>query len=285
MADHGYGVRSMVAPLRRALVVTPTTEGDFAAAGWREPEPGALLAEHATFVDLLERLGVEVVRVQAPPGLVDAVYAYDSVFVGGSGAVVLRAAKPARAGEADWLAPLVEAAGVPVVGRLEEPATADGGDLMWLEDGVLAMGRGHRTNAQGHLQLATLRRDEGVRMRHRYDLPWYLGPDAVLHLMSVVSLVSQRLAVVHRPIAPVGLLERLTEQGVTLVDVDAEEFATQGGNVLAVRPGVVVLPAGNPRVQAALEAHDVEVHTYVATELNKGDGGPTCLTRPLWRAT
>ena len=284
MTEHGFGVRSMVAPLRRALVVTPTTAGDFAAAGWRAPDGPALLAEHATFCDLLERLGVELVRVQAPPGLVDAVYAYDSVFVAGSGAVVLRAAKPARAAEAAWLAPLVEAAGVPVLGALEEPATADGGDLMWLEDGVLALGRGHRTNAHGHVQVADLLRDDGVRLRHRFDLPWYLGPDAVLHLMSVVSLVSDRVAVVHRPLAPVGLVERLLERGVTLVDVDEAEFGTQGGNVLAVRPGVAVLPAGNPRVQAALEALDVEVHTYVATELNKGDGGPTCLTRPLWRA-
>ena len=274
----------MIAPLRRALVVTPATEGDFAAAGWREPDPVGLLAEHATFCDLLERLGVELVRVQAPAGLVDAVYAYDSVFVAGSGALVLRAAKPARQAEAAWLAPLVEAAGVPLLGALAEPATADGGDLMWLEDGVLALGRGHRTNAHAHVQVADLLRGEGVRMRHRFDLPWHLGPDAVLHLMSVVSLVSERVAVVHRPLAPVGLVERLLERGTTLVDVDAEEFATQGGNVLAVRPGVVVLPAGNPRVQAALEGLDVEVHTYACTELNKGDGGPTCLTRPLWRA-
>ena len=36
--------------------------------------------------------------------------------------------------------------------------------------------------------------------------------------------------------------------------------------------------------QAALEGAGIEVHTYAASEINKGDGGPTCLTRPVLRA-
>jgi N-dimethylarginine dimethylaminohydrolase len=278
-----FGVRSAVAPLRRALVATPTVEGDFAAAGWRPPDPDRLLAEHAAFVDLLVGLGVDVVPVAAPAGLVDATYVFDPVFVARHGALVLRAAKPARAGDAQWLAPLVEAAGVPVVAALTEPATADGGDLLWLDDTTLAMARGHRTNAAAHAQVATALARDGVRVE-RYDLPWHLGPEAVLHLMSVVSPVREDLAVVHRPLAPVALLDTLAERGVQIIDVDAHEFETQGCNVLAVRPGVAVLPAGNPRVRRALESAGVEVHCFQANELNKGDGGPTCLTRPLLRA-
>ena len=41
---------------------------------------------------------------------------------------------------------------------------------------------------------------------------------------------------------------------------------------------------GNPRTRRALEAVGVEVHVYAASELNKGDGGPTCLTRPILRS-
>jgi arginine deiminase len=53
--------------------------------------------------------------------------------------------------------------------------------------------------------------------------------------------------------------------------------------VLAIRPGVVVVVDGNPKTRRALEAVGVEVHVYAASELSKGDGGPTCLTRPLLR--
>ncbi len=277
-----FGVRSSVAPLRRVLVATPTLVGDFAAAGWRTPDGDALLAEHAAFADLLEGLGVEVVRAQAPDGLVDGCFTYDSAFVVPSGVVLLRAAKPARRGEAAWLEPVLADAGVPVAGRLEAPATADGGDMFWLDEQTLAVGRGYRTNAAAHERLSALLAADGVRVE-RFDLPHFLGPAHVLHLMSVCSPVAEDLAVVHPPIAPVPLLEALAERGVRTLEVHPDEFDTQGGNVLADRPGVVVMPAGNPVTQGRLEAAGVEVHTYAATQLNKGDGGPTCLTRPLLR--
>jgi arginine deiminase len=52
-----------------------------------------------------------------------------------------------------------------------------------------------------------------------------------------------------------------------------------------VRPGVLVLAAGNPATHRALEAAGCEVHTYPATEIGiNGSGGPTCMTRPILRA-
>jgi N-dimethylarginine dimethylaminohydrolase len=278
-----FGVRSMVAPLRRVLVVRPTAVGDFGSAGWRPPETGLLAGEHEEFCALLAGLGVEVTVAEAPQGLVDACFAYDSVFVVGSGAIALRMAKPARQGEPDFLAPEVERAGVPLIGRLTAPATADGGDMCWLDESTLAVGRGYRTNAAAHEQLAALLAAEGVTVA-RADLSHHKGAAHVMHLMSVVSPVTEDLAVVFEPLAPVPLLEMLAERGYRTVGCDPDEFETQGCNVLAVRPGVVVMTDENPVTRRALETAGVEVHTYRATEINKGDGGPTCLTRPLLRA-
>jgi len=281
-ASSTFGVRSMVAPLRRVLVVRPTPVGDFDAAGWRAPETSRLAGEHEEFCALLAGLGVEVTVAEAPEGLVDACFAYDSVFVVGSGAIALRMAKPARRGEPDFLAPEVERAGVPLIGRLTAPATADGGDMCWLDESTLAVGRGYRTNAAAHEQLAGLLAADGVTVA-RADLPHHRGAAHVMHLMSVVSPVSDDLAVVFEPLAPVPLLELLAERGYRTVACDPDEFDTQGCNVLAVRPGVVVMTDENPVTRRSLEAAGVEVHTYEATEINKGDGGPTCLTRPLLR--
>jgi len=48
--------------------------------------------------------------------------------------------------------------------------------------------------------------------------------------------------------------------------------------------GVVVVVDGNPKARRAMEAAGVEVHAYDGSEISlKGDGGPTCLTRPIWR--
>jgi dimethylargininase len=282
-ASGGFGVRSMVAPLRRVLVVRPTAHGDFAAAGWRAPDASRLVGEHEAFCALLAGLGVEVLLAQAPDGLVDACFAYDSVFVVGSGAIALRMAKPARQGEPDFLAGEVERAGVPLLGRLAAPATADGGDMCWLDESTLAVGRSYRTNAAAHEQLTELLRAEGATVA-RADLPHHRGAAHVLHLMSVVSPVADDLAVIFPPLAPVPLLEMLAERGYRTVACDPDEFDSQGCNVLAVRPGVVVMTADNPVTRRALEKVGVEVHTYEATEINKGDGGPTCLTRPLRRS-
>jgi N-dimethylarginine dimethylaminohydrolase len=277
-----FGVRSMTAPLRRVLVSSPALEGDFAAAGWRDPDRALLERQHEAFCELLDDLGCEVVVAPAPEGLVDAVFPYDPVFVTGAGSIVLQMAKPQRHGEPERLAAACEMAGVPIAGRLSGAARADGGDLFWLDDRTLAAGRGYRTNAEAHRQLAELLAREGATLE-RCDLPHDRGAGHVLHLLSVVSPVADNLAVVFEPLAPVSLLELLDERSIRRVPIDADEYETIGCNVLAVRPGVVVVADGNPNTRRALEAVGVEVHEYAASELSKGDGGPTCLTRPLFR--
>ena len=194
----------------------PTTTGDFAGAGWRTPDGDALLREHAAFVAVLDGLGVEVVVADAPEGMVDACFAYDPVFVTGAGAIELRMVKPARRDEPAFLAAEVEKAGVPVIGRLTGAATADGGDMCWLDETTLAVGRSYRTNAAAHDQLAEILGREGVTVE-RADLPHHLGAGHVMHLMSVVSPVAPDLAVVFEPLAPVPLLELLAERGYRTV--------------------------------------------------------------------
>jgi dimethylargininase len=274
----------MVAPLQRVLVVRPTTSGDFAGAGWRAPDTASLLRQHEELAALLGDLGVEVVVAEAPEGLVDACFAYDPVFVSGEGAIELQMAKPARRAEPAFLAAEVAKAGVPVVARLTGAATADGGDMCWLDATTLAVGRSYRTNAAAHGQLRDILGREGVTLE-RADLPHHRGAAHVMHLMSVVSPVAADLAVVFEPLAPVPLLELLAERGYRTVACDPDEFDLQGCNVLAVRPGVVVMADSAPRTRLALERVGVDVTTYAASETNKGDGGPTCLTRPLLRTS
>jgi N-dimethylarginine dimethylaminohydrolase len=155
--------------------------------------------------------------------------------------------------------------------------------MCWLDPDTLAVGRSYRTNAAAHEQLAELLEEEGVTVE-RADLPHHRGAEHVMHLMSVLSPVAEDLAVVFSPLAPVPLLELLAERGYRTVECHPDEFESQGCNILAVRPGVVVMTSDNRRTRRALEAEGVEVHTYDATEINKGDGGPTCLTRPLLRS-
>jgi N-dimethylarginine dimethylaminohydrolase len=115
-------------------------------------------------------------------------------------------------------------------------------------------------------------------------MPHYKGPGDVFHLMSVLSPIDKDLALVYPPLAPVALMELLAERGITTVAVPDEEFESMGCNVLAISPRRCIMVEGNPQTRRRLEAAGATVHEIGATEIcRKGDGGPTCLTRPLSR--
>ena len=279
-----FGVRSMVAPLRRVLLRRPASSGDFAAADWRTPDPDLLVRQHDRLCELLADLGCAVEVAQAADGMVDATYVRDPGMVTGRGAVLFQMCKPARADEPPLLGTALEAVGVPVVAELAGPAMADGGDIIWLDEQTMLVGRSYRTNAAGVHQLSEVMAAEDVVVRSA-DLPHDRGPGHVLHLMSVISPVASDLAVVYPPLAPVPLMEELAARSIRVIAVPADEYETMACNVLAVRPGVVVMLDGNPQTRAALTAAGCEVHVYDGSEISiKGDGGPTCLTVPILRA-
>ena len=280
-----YGAQSMTAPLHEVVVKRP---GAAFGAAYDNPAHGFLhpvdLAEaqrqHDAFCQVLADLGVRVHQLDAETGSPDLTYTFDSALVTDRGVIGLRSGKPTRQGEA---APMLEwAAGrdIPVLGRLDDGETADGGDTFWLRPDVFCIGRSLRTNMAGAARLTELVGGDV----HVFDVPYANGPAECLHLLSVISPIADDLAVVFMPQLPAGLYELLAERCVALVPVPEEEILSQGCNILAVRPGVVVMVEGNPATQRALLDRGCEVHTFPGTEVCiNGSGGPTCITRPILR--
>jgi N-dimethylarginine dimethylaminohydrolase len=274
----------MTRPLRRVLVRPPAPSAlrYWREYGWRdEPDAAGIAAEHEAFRDVIAAAGVEVVVAEPDPANPDAIYVYDPALVTPRGAVVLRPGKEGRRSEAALVARDLEATGVPVLGRIEAPGELEGGDTLWLDERTLAVGLGYRTNEAGTEQLAAALPDVDVLA---YDLPYWRGRGEILHLMSLVSPLDADLALVYLPLLPVRLVELMRERGIAFVEVPDEEFESMGCNVLALGPRLALALEGNPETRRRLEAAGVEVRTYRGEELSrKGDGGPTCLTRPLVR--
>jgi dimethylargininase len=281
----GYGARSMTATLRRVLVrpPQPADAERWQEYGWRaEPDVAAAAAEHKALREILERAGAEVIVAEGQRGNPDAIYAYDPLLVGEGGAVLLRPGKDGRLREPSALEADLARAGVPVVAKIRRPGTIDGGDTLWLDRKTLLVGRGYRTNAEGVEQLAQAFADAKVLS---YDLPHWNGRAEVMHLMSLISPLDDDLALVYPRLAPVRLIELLNERGIEIVEVPDEEFETMGPNVLALGPRRALALEGNDETRRRMEAAGVEVVTYKGDEISrKGDGGPTCLTRPILRA-
>ncbi len=281
----GYGAQSMTAPLRDVLVKRP---GQAFGRAFDDPAHGFLHAvdlevarrEHEAFVEVLAKLGPTVHVLDEELDDPDLVYTFDPLLVTDRGAIPLRPGKPNRAGEPAVLERWMSAAGIPTLGRIEPSGTVEGGDTFWLRPDLFCVGRTLRSNSSGLAQLAEL---VGGDIR-TFDVPYWKGAGELIHLLSVISPVADDLAVVYLPLLPVGLWELLQDLGVRLIEVPDEEFTTLGCNVLAVRPGVVILAEGNPVTSAALAAAGCEVHTYPAIEIGiNGSGGPTCMTRPILR--
>jgi dimethylargininase len=282
--ERSYGCQSMTAKLRSVLLRNPDEAScarwrDF---GWRsEPDFASLVGELEGLAGLLESVGAEVVFGEPVAGDLDAIYTFDPMIVSERGAIVLRPGKELRRPEMPASVDDMERLGIPVVATLEAPATAEGGDLLWLDEQTLLAGRGYRTNAAGVEALRAAL--PGVDVVE-FDLPHFHGPGEVMHLLSLINLVAPDLAAVYLRLAPVRLVELLHERGVRIIDVPDEEFESMGPNVLAVEPGVVIALARNRETQRRLEKLGVDVRTYEGIELSKGDGGPGCLTRPLLRS-
>jgi dimethylargininase len=280
-----YGGQTMTATLRRVLVRAPRAEDRVAwrAYGWRA-EPDAVKAgeEHEAFRAVLEGVGAEVVPGQTPIGLCpDQIYVHDPALVCDRGAILLRPGKEGRRIEVDAMGVDLVEAGLPIAGRVEPPALAEGGDLIWLDERTLLVGRGYRTNDEGVRALADALPDVDIVV---FDLPYLRGRGEVLHLMSLLSLLDADLAVAYPPLMPVRLVELLERRGVELVEVPDEEFESMGPNVLALAPRIALALDGNPETRRRLERAGVDVTVYSGEEISrKGDGGPTCLTRPLLR--
>jgi N-dimethylarginine dimethylaminohydrolase len=283
-SDQRFGVTSMVAPLQRVLVRRPATSGDWDGAGWRTPDATTLERQFDAFAELLDGLGVQVEVAEPVDGLVDAVYMHDPQIMSGQGGIPLNMFKPIRRDEPSHARAEFERLGIPIVGTLSGDAYLDGGDHFYLDDATCAVGLGYRTNRKGADALQRLLEPEAVRVE-AYDMPHDQGPDYVLHLQSFLSAATEDLFVVFEPLAPVRLLQDLQERGIDWIAIDEESYHAMGCNILAVRPGVVVVVDGAPKVRRALEQRGVEVHAYDGTDLSlKGDGGPTCLTAPILRA-
>jgi dimethylargininase len=285
MTDRRFGAQSMTAPLLDVLVKRP---GPAFGAAFDDPAHGfhhrvdldVARREHDAFVETLASLGPRVHLLETELPTPDLVYTFDPLLVTDRGAIPLRPGKPNRADEPAAIEAWTAAARIPTLGRIDPPGTIEGGDTFWLRPDLFCIGRTLRTNAEGASQLAYMVGGD-VRI---FDVPYWRGPAELIHLLSVISPVADDLAVVYLPLLPVGLWELLGALGIRLVEVPDEEFPTLGCNVLAVRPGVVIVAEGNPKTAAALARAGCEVHTYLATEIGiNGSGGPTCLTRPILR--
>jgi dimethylargininase len=282
-----YGCQSMTEPIRRVLLRMPGDE--FTIEKWREwgfegePDKDVATEQHTAFADILEREGIEIEWLEDHFGKGSQCSTYDPALVTNEGAVMMKSGRPIRWPEVMPMARKLLSLDIPIIGWIRGEGRLDAADTLWADEKTMLLARGYRSNREGHRQFRAIL-DGIVEEFHEFELPHWQGPYSVLHLMSVVNLCSDDVALVYPRAMPSGLYAFLQEREYRLVECPDEEVDTQGCNVLTIRPGTVVMCDGNPITSGRLRDAGIEVLEYPGTALCLPRvSGPTCNSLPLLR--
>jgi dimethylargininase len=222
-------------------------------------------AQHAEYCQALAAAGLTVEALPPDEHYPDSCFMQDPALVIAGQAIICRPGAPSRRGEeralADWLARRL-----PTV-RIEEPGTLEGGDVLVLPDRVL-VGQSARSNASGIGQLADILAADGLPV-----VPVPVG--ANLHLLSGVAYLGANRLLAVEEIASLPGFAQMPKAEVEIIRVPPGE--SYAANVLAIGDRAIV-PAGYPRVAAALRACGLDVLPVPTSEFAKADGGVTCLS-------
>ena len=286
-----FGVSSMVTPLVSVALRKPGNEMLNAdIKKWHyanELIPTKVLSQYQSFVDLLEKSGAEILWFNDnDDGLSDSVFTYDPSLVTPKGVILMNPGKILRKNEVSLHKSFYDAHDISIIGSIIAPGSAEAGDLFWLNDYTLAVGRGYRTNQAGIDQLTKILNSQKIKVV-QFDLPVYHGRAACLHLMSVVSLLAEKVALVYAPLMPVALYQLMQKMKFTLLEAPTDEFESSGGlnlNVLATAQMKVIAVDGFPKTHKLMRDAGCDLKVFDGDEICiPCEGGPTCMTRPILR--
>ncbi len=240
--------------------------------------------EYAKFQDIILENAESVSFFEESGTLsLDSIYCRDASFATDHGMIICNMGKPNRIPEPESQMKAFMAEGIPILGKIVSPGCVEGGDMLWIDEKTIAIGRSYRTNEEGISQVRHLVEPFGIEVT-QVDLPHFRGSSDIFHLMSIISPLDKDLALISSPYMPITFRNLLIERGYELIENPFKEFDSQGCNVLALAPRKVLAEVGNPITHHRMREAGVEVIDYPGNEISaKGGGGPTCLTRPIRR--
>jgi N-dimethylarginine dimethylaminohydrolase len=281
----GELMRVMVCPPGNAGWNHPATAGAWQELGFQHaPDFDVAREQHEDFCRLLRESGAELITLPAAESLtLDAVYAHDASLATDYGLVLMNPGKKSRGTEAqahvDFLAPL----GIALHDKICPPGISESGDIVWLDSKTLLVGEGYRTNKAGIEQIRRLLAKKDIEVLSA-PLPHGQGPSACLHLMSLMSMLDERTILVDLPWLAVETVELLRARGFRMTEIDYSERETLACNVLALGKKRLIALEENSKTNQRMRDAGFDVRTFPGSEICvNGGGGPTCLTRPLFR--
>jgi len=171
--------------------------------------------------------------------------------------------------------------GVPILYTVHGNGTFTGAHCIFIDPthiviGNLSIQGGDLGSLEGARQVAPILKMAGVEEIHITHLSPFVGD-----LDEGFTMADVGLGVYHG--LPKETIEYLHKKKVSLIEVPYEEKVREAVNLLAIEPGKVVMPAGNPRTAKALRKEGIDVIEVELQEFATCGIGCRCLTLPLIR--
>ena len=290
---NNIGCNSMVDPLRRLIMKSPLCawkDKYNVKKNWKdlyysaEPNFDKAVLQYNNLISIIKSFGIDILMLPNNDNTsLDSIYTHDAGIATSSGIIICNMGKKSRKNEPKALKGFLSDNNISVIGEIKYPGIIEGGDIIWINNRTIAVGEGYRTNKEGIRQLKEILGDE-IDDLIRVPLPHWLGPESCLHLMSNVSPIDNNLYLIYPKLLPVKFIKYLKSLNIKLINVPDKEYESMACNVLSLAPKKCIMMSGNPITKKLLESNNVEVFTYDGSEISlKGAGGPTCLTRPIYR--
>lgn len=192
----------MHTPGKELSLVSPKTYEKFLFGDAINPEQ--FRKDHERFVEILRSEGVNVALITGllrdqpellsqTEGLPNLMYTRDTSTITPAGYVLTRMKSPVRRKETTVVEAALRQLSIHPLLKVEAPATLEGGDMIFLDEEIVLLGTGNRTNQNGLQQLARIGRKSGLRSLLAVPLPSW-----VIHLDGTMMIVDRDLAIVHR---------------------------------------------------------------------------------------
>ncbi len=288
-----YGLNSNVSTLKTVLLKNP--QAAFKSQKtidlqWQDlnfidkPDFKKSVTQYENFIDILNDNNVEILYIPEDEiTSLDSIYTHDPIFMTPNGAVIGNMGKTQRKPETIMMKNYLNEIGVPIFGEIINDATLEGGDVIWIDEKTVAAGLTYRTNNKGIDQLRKILSTISIEVIS-VDLPHWNGPVDVLHLMSLISPLNENLFLIYKKLLPIGLLKLLKKLDIKTISIADEDYDSLGCNVLPLSTTKCLITSGNNKTCKIIEENGIEVIEFQASEIcYKGSGGPTCLTRPIYR--
>jgi len=277
---------SEVGKLRAVLMHRPGPEIDAvkdpAAVRFKAlMKPDKARKQHDALAEIYRSHGVSVhyveeTRIDRPNSL----FMRDQVLMTPEGAIVCRPAMEARRGEERYAAEALGRLGVPVIKTINGEGIFEGACLMWVNRRTVVIGTGCRANAAGAHQVERELRNLGVETVLHFQIPY-----GHAHLDGIMNFPDRDKVMIFPWEVPYDVCKPLMDMGFTVIEnphVDEVEHSF-GINFVALEPGRIVMPSGNPKTRSLLEKTGVECIEVDVTEIIKGWGAIHCMTAFLRR--